>query len=60
MSPPHHDHAEDQKRKGGNVEQFPHGTNLAHHRQLPLATRIPQREQEVNAHLLRAHNNLPA
>ena len=29
MSPPHHDHAEDQKRKSGNAEQFPHGTNLA-------------------------------
>jgi hypothetical protein len=28
IPPPHHDrdHAEDQKRKGGNAEQFPHGT----------------------------------
>ena len=26
MCPPHHDHAEDQKSKGGNAEQFPHGT----------------------------------
>jgi hypothetical protein len=26
MCPPHHDHAEDQKSKGGNAEQFAHGT----------------------------------
>ena len=26
MIPPHRDHAEDQQRKGGNAEQFPHGT----------------------------------